>query len=282
MASLKQSRLCEVVENLAVGDDTFRMVVRSPEIAGEVKPGQFVSVRYEGTEAYLRRPFSICAVNLAQGAFEILYQIKGKGTQIMSRYRAGEFVDVLGPLGNGFQTKALKSGRAAIIGGGIGVFPLLLLARKLQADMQELPDIYLGYRDQSRVLLQQEFTECSSNLIVMTEDGSVGGRGYVTEPFQRRCEEEQNAPAYQMVYACGPETMLRSVQRICADQRMELQLSLEQRMGCGIGACLVCACALTDKAEKAAGTGDVRENSMRYGHVCKEGPVFRGDEVIFE
>ena len=297
MEPLKQSVLCTVVSNDRVGTDVYRMTLNAAVIATSAVPGQFVAVRCGGLDAILRRPFGVCETQPETGNFTVMYQVKGKGTQLLSRCRTGERLDVLGPLGNGFKPEAAQTGKTAIIGGGIGIFPLLFLARTVRREGIEPPDIYLGFRDREAMLLESEFAACTSNLMIATEDGSSGARGFVTEPFLRRCAESTHEPAYQMVYACGPEPMLRSVQRICVQYGIESELSLEQRMACGIGACLVCACAVKrqnaeadtalertepDTASDKTEVDTAQEDSWQYAHVCKDGPVFRGDEVIFE
>ena len=255
------------------------MTLNAAAIATSAVPGQFVAIRCGGLDAILRRPFGVCETQPETGDFTVMYQVKGKGTQLLSLCRTRERLDVLGPLGNGFTPEAALTGKTAIIGGGIGIFPLLFLARTIRREGIEPPDIYLGFRDREAMLLESEFAACALNLMIATEDGSAGEQGFVTGPFMRRCDELKDRSVYQMVYACGPEPMLRSVQQICTQYGIDSELSLEQRMACGIGACLVCACAVKRQNAEA---DTAQEDLWQYAHVCKDGPVFRGDEVIFE
>jgi dihydroorotate dehydrogenase electron transfer subunit len=253
----------------------YRLTLSAGEIAAEAKPGQFVYVRCAGLDAYMRRPFGIAAVNAADGALILYYEVKGYGTALLARYSAGSRLDVMGPLGNGFDVGILDGGsergarasaatarggkegaatagggieRVAIVGGGAGVFPLLFLAKTLNGMRGVSADAYLGFADGGSVVLADEFGSLASRTVIATDDGSAGVRGFVTEPFR----DSLSNCRYDMAYACGPEPMLRTVQRICAEFSLPAQISVEQRMGCGIGACLGCACKV-----KAGGRGNI-------------------------
>ena len=299
MQKLKETERCRIVANKQLNSSVFALEIYSKRLSQTIVPGQFVMIRCgEGIDAYLRRPLSVCSADLAKNTLTILYQVKGVGTNMLSRYRADQLLDVLGPLGNGFQLERLNENenmrkenerkenrsrpRVAILGGGIGVFPVYFLAQTIQTAQLADIDIYLGFRDKESVLLAEEFEKYAASFSLMTEDGTAGGKGFVTEPFRNYCEiAHKKESAYQTVFACGPEPMLKSIQNICKTYELNGQISLEQRMGCGIGACLVCACAIKTKGD-SAGQGESNEQvDFLYKHVCKDGPVFQMSEVIF-
>lgn len=230
----------------------WRLVIRYD---GEIKPGQFAHVKCG--ERLLRRPISIC--DAQGGAVTLIYEVRGDGTAELTRVRAGELLDVLLPLGNSFTL--YDDRKVALVGGGIGIFPLLLLARHYRSSAHAI----LGCRDGSRVLLQAEFGGCCG-LSIATDDGSLGHHGYVHEVLEQHIRRDRP----DIVYACGPEPMLRTVQDITRREGLPCELSLEQRMGCGVGACLVCAC----RVKTARGE--------TYEHVCKQGPIFDARRVVFD
>jgi dihydroorotate dehydrogenase electron transfer subunit len=197
-----------------------------------------------------------------------MYRLQGAGTRALAGMRAGETVDAVGPLGNGFE---ILPGKSAIIGGGIGVFPLLLLARRLCAN-GAAPDVFAGFQNAESVVLSDEFKPFADNITLVSDDGSTGMKAFVTEAFL--CALSGGA-AYDNVYACGPVPMLKTLAGICETRAIKAQFTLEQRMGCGIGACLVCACAVKSNAANG------HEASV-YVRVCRDGPVFASDELIFE
>ena len=249
----------EIIENIPLSGDTYSMTINAPDIAQKCYPGQFVNVRvpYDRSKI-LRRPISICFAK--EDTITIAFQVKGEGTGLLSELYPGDKVDMLGPLGRGFPL--FQNKKAALVGGGIGVFPLLYLKTALEKNCEV--DSYLGFRNEECVVMTDEFGKGQSSLCVSTDDGSVYNKGYITSYF------EEKARMYDVVYCCGPVLMMEKVQRTCLGLDIPLYLSLEQRMGCGIGACLVCACKIKAKNEKG----------YDYLHVCKDGPVFDAREVI--
>ena len=220
-----------------------------------------------------------------------MYRLSGVGTRELSRRKPGEELDILGPLGNGFDltsavADAAAPAKAAVVGGGIGVFPMLLLSRRLyEAGMP--PDIFIGFRDSKSSALTRELGGFSDNINIMSDDGSIGGKGPVTDAFVSAVGA---GAVYGRVYACGPVPMLRALRNICETAGVTAQFSMEQRMGCGIGACLVCACAVNadtpatggKNAPETGGKNAPDSGIFTYARVCRDGPVFSSDEIIFE
>ena len=223
--------------------------------AKDVMPGQFISLYTQNDALILPRPISICEVSADKRSLRLVYRIVGEGTREFSSYKKGDTVRILGPLGNGFP---LKDKRALLIAGGIGIPPMLELAKGLKTDKT----MAAGYRDSS--LFLKDDLEKHAKLIIATEDGSYGTRGNVIDAIR-----ENNADA-DIIYACGPMPMLKAVKEYAGDKGIEAYVSLEERMACGIGACLGCVCR----------TGEVDEHSkVNNRRICKDGPVFLASEV---
>ncbi|MFO7636347.1 MAG: dihydroorotate dehydrogenase electron transfer subunit [Clostridia bacterium] len=247
-------------ESICVRHDVFRFILEDPYIAEKAEPGQFVAVRCsDAMDMVLRRPLSIYDTDIGRGEFELVFQVKGEGTRRLSMKKPGETVDVIGPLGTGFRMDE-RHGKIALVGGGIGIFPLHFLAKRLQGIHV---DYYAGFQCADSVILLDEFSEVVDRVFLCSDDGSCGLQGYVTESFRNNCLGE----GYDMIYTCGPDVMMGKVAKTAAEAGCLCQVSLEERMGCGIGACLVCACR-------------VRKNGQEEMlHVCKDGPVFYGHEI---
>lgn len=256
-----------VLQTELLAEDIYRMKIESEYISSLAQPGQFVDIKCcEGSEALLRRPISICAADRKNGTYDIVFQKKGRGTELLARKKPGDKLDVLGPLGNGFNLD-IRYGRIAVIGGGIGIFPLLFILRESRAVVKRA---YLGFRSAVNVVLEKEFRKSSLSLEIATDDGSFGTRGFVTELLKNDIVSAQ----YDMIYACGPLPMLKITAQIAEENGAACQVSMEQRMGCGFGTCLVCACKT-----RSGGDG---ENDWQYSHVCKDGPVFDSRKIVFE
>lgn len=242
----------ELLSNEEIADGIFDMRVKNEEIAPLAKCGQFAHV-YVPSKT-LRRPISVC--DSENGVLRLVYQVRGEGTGIMSRMKKGESVDILSPLGNGFTIE--KGKRYCLIGGGIGAPPMLYTAKQT-----ENPLVITGFRSSNAVILQDDFKNAGAELVLTTDDGSAGVHGFVTDVLKDRLSEVDE------VCACGPTPMLKAVAGICKEFNKPCQISLEERMACGIGACLVCAVK-------------VRRNGVEImRHVCKDGPVFNAEEVVF-
>lgn len=248
-----------VLENKEIVTGIYEMKLLSKELMETGFPGKFVNIYLEDGQHLLPRPISICEINEKQQSVRLIYGIVGKGTKKLSMVREGEKIQVLGPLGNGFSLKE-GYGRNIIIGGGIGVPPLLELVKQLQG----FTTVYLGFR--SNPILVEDFRKYADVVHVATEDGSLGYKGRVLELLH------QQKPKADMIYSCGPKPMLRAVAEWAKTNNISAELSLEERMACGIGACLVCSCK----------TKEDKGKDWQYKRVCKDGPVFKRDEVIWE
>ena len=228
------------------------------DLAGEAKAGQFIGLYPEDKSTLLPRPVSICEVDKEERRLRLVYRLTGQGTKEFSSYGPGKKVAVLGVLGNGFPLEAGRGKKVFLIGGGIGIPPLLQLAKELKADKQ----ILLGYRDSS-LFLQKELANYGE-VFVATEDGSVGTKGNILGAIKA------NSLSAEVIYACGPMPMLRAIKAYAAEKGILAYLSLEERMACGVGACLGCVCK-TSKVDQHSHVNNAR--------ICTDGPVFEAKEV---
>ncbi len=247
------SQLFELVKKREIAPDIFDFTLKNGEIAKITMPGQFVHIAIPGM--VLRRPISVCDVE--NDCIRIVFRIKGEGTRTLSQAKIGDKFDLLAPLGNGFKVEKGKT--YAFVGGGIGVPPMLYSAK--QADRAYA---VLGFANKDAVILCDDFRAAGCETIVTTDDGSFGIHGFVTDALRDIIDKIDG------VCACGPIPMLKAVAELCRENGKPCQVSLEERMGCGIGACLVCACKTK--------SGDGVEE---YKHVCKNGPVFNAEEVVW-
>lgn len=235
----------------------FSLWLKEEEIAKAAKPGQFVMVYLKNSAKVLPRPISICDTDPEGGLFRLVFRIAGEGTKELSCYRPGDSMEVLGPLGNGFLLPQ-KEETALVVGGGIGIPPLLALAKQLKGRKE----IVLGYRN-ADTFLREEFESCGT-VRIATDDGSLGVQGNVLKVL------EKDNRSYEMIYACGPLPMLRGIKQFAEALEIPAQISMEERMACGIGACLACVCKSKDK--------DPHTNVLNK-RVCKDGPVFFADTI---
>lgn len=242
----------ELISSREIAKGIFDWKVKNAQLAKTARPGQFAHVLVPGKP--LRRPISICDVQ--KDTLRLVFEVKGEGTEIMSAMQTGTYVDILAPLGTGFQVD--KNKRYCFIGGGIGVPPMLYAAKQ-----SENPMVITGFRNKDMVILQEDFASLGAKLFLTTDDGSCGTHGLVTDVLKEKIQEIDE------VCACGPWPMLRAIAGICKQEGKPCQVSLEERMGCGVGACLVCACKVR------------RNGTEEYLHVCKDGPVFLAEEVVF-
>ena len=261
-------RAVKLVNKEKIKDDIFKFSVESEEMCKLAKPGQFLEVKVlKGIEPLLRRPISIYNVDKEKNLLEFIFQVKGKRTKILSEVEIGQEIDIVGPIGNGvFKIDNYKN--AAIIGGGIGVFPLYELAKQLKIVGSENVETYLGFRSKDFVTNEEEFDKVSNKLVITTDDGSYKEKGFAINKLREDIEEkEKNGEKLDIIFACGPLPMLKAVQSLALEKNIPCQLSLEERMACGLGACLGCAVKLANTDE------------LKYKHVCKDGPVFWATEV---
>lgn len=253
----KVKMTAKVVSQQALTDDIFSMWIQADEIAGAAVPGQFISVYTKDTGKLLPRPISLCQIDKEKGQLRIVYRVVGAGTSQFSGYQAGDDIEIMGPLGNGFPLERAAGKKVFLIGGGIGIPPMLELARQLDCEKQAV----LGYRD---VLFLNDEFEKFSDVYVATEDGSAGTKGNVLDAIR------ENGLKADVIFACGPTPMLRALKTYAEEHEIECWLSLEEKMACGIGACLACVCQ----------SKEVDEHSHVHNkRICKDGPVFLAQEV---
>ena len=245
-----------IVSQQCIGTDIYDMELSFPKGAKEARPGQFIAMYCEDGTKLLPRPISICGIDAEAGTLRVVYRIAGEGTRLFSQMKAGDSLEVMGPLGNGF---TMKDKKAIIVGGGIGIPPMLELAKQLDCEKT----VVLGYRDE--LFLKEEFEACA-NVAVATEDGSAGTKGTVIDAIKAA------QVSGEIIYACGPMPMLKALAEYADAHGMEAQISLEERMACGIGACLGCICKTKEKDH---------HTNVNNTRICKDGPVFDAKEVVF-
>ena len=251
---MKKQEICKLIKKREIADGIFDFTIESADIAAAAQCGQFLHIACGG-DTFLRRPISIC--DASNGEVRFIFEVKGEGTKLLAKKEIGDEIDIVGPLGHGFEIKQTVR-KPIVIGGGIGVFPLYKLTKQLTN-----ATVFLGFRNKSRVVMEDEFDAVSSMTIVGTDDGSYGYNGYIASAM----EGYLNLNECDMIYSCGPMPMLRAVKKIAEERGIPCQISLEQRMGCGIGACLACACETK------------KDGTERYAKVCTNGPVFYSEEV---
>ena len=254
MSAPVESR-CVVLARAQLAENVYALALGCGPMAELARPGQFLHIAC-GEGRLLRRPISIC--DREGERLRIVFRVKGEGTRWLAARQAGEQLDVLGPLGNGFE----PAGKTLLLaGGGIGVPPLLWCAAEAG-----VADAVLGFGSAAQAILLPEFAARCRQVSVVTEDGSLGRTGFVTGPLRDRLEQG----GYDALYACGPVPMLRAVAALAREFDLPCRVSMEQRMGCGVGACLVCSCRIR------------RADGEHYARVCKDGPVFDAGEVCWD
>lgn len=254
---MKKKETAKVISQECIASGVYSMWIQTKDIAKEAVAGQFISIYCKDKTKLLPRPISLCQVNKEEGMLRIVYRVVGGGTEEMSGYKAGDDISILGPLGNGFMQREGK--KAILIGGGIGIPPMVQLAEELK-DKAEV-QLVAGYRDE--LFLVEEMRE-SGMLFIATEDGSTGTKGTVIDALKEHAVEGD------VIYACGPTPMLRAIKEYAIEAGIECQISLEERMACGIGACLACVCQSKEKDD---------HSNVNNKRVCKDGPVFLAEEV---
>ena len=254
---MKYKETAVILEQREISEQIYSLWLHADDIVREARPGQFVSVYCRDESRLLPRPISICELDKESGRLRLVYRAVGAGTQEFSGYGPGETLELIGPLGNGFP---LDKGyeKPLLIGGGIGVPPMVELAKWLPGDKA----IVSGYRN-GDLFLKEELSR-NAALYVATEDGSAGTKGNVLDAVR------ENRIEADAIFACGPAPMLRALKAYAAEQGIDCYLSLEERMACGIGACLACVCTSKDV--------DAHTN-VKNKRICKDGPVFAAEEI---
>ncbi len=266
---------CKVLSNKRIKQSPYYIVsIISREISKEAKPGQFVMLGGVSKRpgVFLRRPYSVCGANgtfdkIHRDSFQILYKIVGKGTRALSETKAGEKVDILGPLGNPFETKSTRKSKVehVIIAGGVGSAPFPLLVHQLNQSKIK-PTMLYGGKSHEDLPLRAWFKKHCGDFRICTEDGSMGQRGLVSCLFQDFEAQQRSV----RVYACGPHRMLQAVTDFAEKRGYKAYGSFEERMACGFGVCLGCAIPVRGKDGKEI-----------FKHVCRDGPIFNMKEVIY-
>ena len=256
----------KILHNDNLAKDYFRIALECPDFIKNAVPGQFVMLKVSDNETpLLRRPFSIHNLILQNNkriGLEVLYKVVGKGTKLLSKFKTNEYVNIIGPLGKGFEIN-LNHKNICIIAGGIGVAPMLFLASKIGPTIQNCT-VLIGGRNKDDILCKNEFTNLGFMPEITTDDGSLGQKGFVTNALIEIIKD--NNP--DIIYACGPNLMLKAVAEISNKFNIECQISMESHMACGIGACL--GCAVPNK-----------KNPESFLHVCSQGPVFNAQDILF-
>lgn len=257
--SAKTKETCTIVSQECIGTDIYSMWLQTQTIAANAKPGQFVSLYTRNESKLLPRPISICEIDREQGRLRLVYRVTGKGTgtEEFSKMHAKISLEVMGPLGNGFPLEEAKGKRVFLMGGGIGIPPMLQTAKELEANVTAI----LGYRDE--LFLTEDFRNYA-DVYVATEDGSAGTKGNVMDAIR-----ENNLEA-DMIFACGPAPMLRAIKAYAEEKGIVCYISMEEKMACGVGACLACVC----KSKEVD-----HHSHVHNKRVCKDGPVFLSTEV---
>ncbi len=255
---MKNREFATVLEQKEIASGIFSLWLQTEQIAKDAVPGQFVSVYCSDGSHMLPRPISICEINAEEGKLRLVYRVVGEGTAEFSGRKAGDKLEILGPLGNGFP---LKGKKPLLMGGGIGVPPMVQLGAALKAQGCTGVQTVAGYRDE---LFLTEELSASGDFYIATEDGSAGTKGNVMDAVREHGIEAD------VIYACGPKPMLRAIKAYAEEKGIECYISMEERMACGIGACLACVC----QSKEVDGHSHVHNK-----RVCKDGPVFLSTEV---
>lgn len=250
----------QILERTEIAAGIFSYVIHCHEPAAAAKAGQFVHIKADGYT--LRRPISICEVDKGNGTLRIVFEVRGSGTDKLSRLQVGDKMDMIAPLGNGFTIKEIPKDKTVIVvGGGIGVPPMLQAAKSFGDNRVKA---VIGFRSKDRVILENDLNRIGADVSVCTDDGSYGEKGLVTFPLIEELEKGNTA----MIYACGPAPMLKAIVSTAKVYNVPCEVSLEQRMACGVGACVGCVVNIN------------RGGKNFVLRVCKDGPVFKAEEVV--
>lgn len=255
---MKIKERAQILEQKKLAEGVYSILLKT-KASESAAPGQFINIFSNDASRLLPRPISICEIDKENNTLRLVYRVVGRGTDEFSKLVAGDSLEVMGPLGNGFPLDEAEN-TAIVVGGGIGVPPMLELAKQLNANVTAV----MGYRNDD-MFLTEEFTDIAAELIIATDDGSVGVHGTVVDALK------ENDLQADVIYACGPKPMLKGVAEYAASLGIKCYVSMEERMACGVGACLGCVCQSTELDDHS------HVNNKR---VCKDGPVFLSTEVV--
>lgn len=260
---MKYLETAKVLKNSKIAPEHCRLTLKAPKIAKEAIPGQFVMVKgWTSTDPLLRRPISFNRINKKKGTIELLFRVIGKGTQILAKLETGDELDLVGPLGNGFEEFAVKK-NAILVGGGAGIAPLLALAESIISKDVKVYAL-IGANSKESVLIKKDFAELGCKVLVSTDNGSAGKKGKATDLLVDLLKSGLSLYATQ-AFACGPRPMIKTLMEIAGKFKVPVQVSLEEWMACGIGACFGC-------------TVKTRKGNKK---VCSDGPVFNIEEIAW-
>ena len=257
---MKRKEIATVVSQEQIASDVYSMWIQTEQIAEEAKPGQFISLYCADKSRLLPRPISLCEIDRGKGRVRIVYRVVGKGTDEFSRLRAGDTVEILGPLGNGFPLEEARGKRVLLMGGGIGIPPMLETAKQLDAEKM----IVSGYRDE--LFLTEDFAEAGELYLAVQHPGE----GVICTEGNGLDAVRENELEADVIFACGPTPMLRAIKSYALEKEIPCWISMEEKMACGIGACLACVC----QSKEIDGHSHVHNK-----RICKDGPVFLSTEV---
>lgn len=261
---------CEVVKNEQISKDSYVMDIAYPsEFISDIKSGQFLQIKATDDNSLLfKRPFSISFVDIENNSVRIFYRVIGKNTKALARLSEGDTVSVISPLGNNFDLNSL--GVHLLVGGGMGVAPLYQLSKDLKDDGKEVHS-FIGFKTKDEVVYEKELTLFSDSLTVSTDDGSYGEKGFVTNAV-RNFIVGKDFDGEVVVHSCGPKPMLKSLYNAVKDiENVKCFVSLEENMACGIGACIGCVIKTKEGSD-----------DFKYRRVCKEGPVFNAEDILWD
>lgn len=254
MSYQKQILNPQILKNQPIAKNTYKLIFKAPDISKIAYPGQFVHIRVlDTTSPLLRRPISLAGVDTAKGTCKIIYKVVGKGTQLLSCKKPGENLDIIGPLGKGFPINILGK-EPILIGGGVGTAPLLFLAEYIGVGRA-----FVGFTTKDEVFGIETLKTAGYDVKLYTDDGSLGKKGYPTDDIKDYITDDS------MIFACGPTALLKKVKKLLKETNIPTYVSLEERMACGIGACLGCS---------------VKTPEGNYKKTCSDGPVFSVDRII--
>lgn len=261
---MKHLEIAKVLENNKIAPEHYRITLAAPKISREALPGQFIMAKCsDATDPLLRRPVSFNRIDREKGTIDILFKVVGKGTRLLSEIEPGEDIDIIGPLGNGFKIDASRQ-IAVLAGGGAGIAPLLALAKEIAPKIKARYAL-IGANNINNVILEDDFKELGFEMVISTDDGTYGKKGLLTTVMLEIIGSKIEA-ANSFIYACGPRPMIKELESISTQYKIPCQLSLEEWMACGIGACNGC----TVKTKKG------------YKKVCSDGPIFNAGELLWQ